>query len=403
MAAYCLDNLIRDVPTGYSTCGGTMAENSPDRRPAGHPTRILGPLLAAMVLALGVGAGPAQGVGSAPTAAAGRGLHGGPQRAGGLDIYWIDVEGGAATLVVTPAGESILMDTGWPGTRDAERIARTAAQAGLKRIDHLVTTHWHTDHFGGVEALAGRMPIGRYYDHGFPAGNPPDITPALKDAYLRATGGRSTVLRPGDELTLRQDPGAREVSARVVAAGGLVEGEPPTAPQTRPCGARPEHPALPDDESDNFRSVGLLVRYGGFRFLDLGDLTWNVEHKLVCPRNRLGKVDVYQVTHHGLDVSNNPALLEAIRAQVAIVNNGPKKGGKAVVFRRLLEAPGSPDVFQVHRNVESSAGENAPPERVANDAEACEGRGLHVGVERGARRFTVDVAGKASGRAYEVR
>ena len=317
----------------------------------------------------------------------------------GLGIYWVDVEGGAATLLVTPAGESILVDTGWPEARDAERIHRVAAEAGIERIDHLVTTHWHRDHFGGVAELARRLPIGAYYDHGFPDGAPRDIQPELKEAYLRVTGGRTTELRPGDTLPLRQTAGP-PLKVRVVASHGLVEGDEAGAPQTRACAT---HVGRPDDPSDNHRSVGLLVTYGRFEFLDLGDLTWNVEHKLVCPTNRLGAVDVYQVTHHGLDNSNNPDLVRAVRPAVAVVNNGPRKGGKPAVYRTLKETPGVEAVFQVHRNVETAADENAPPAHVANDDEACEGHWIRLALDPDADHYTVAIPAKGTERRFTVR
>jgi competence protein ComEC len=320
----------------------------------------------------------------------------------GLDVHWVDVEGGAATLVATPAGESILVDTGWAGPRDPERIAAAVRAAGLTRIDHLVTTHWHRDHFGGLAELAKLVPVGRFYDHGFPDGTPPDILPELKAAYLEVTGGTSTVLRPGDSLALRQAPAGPKVSARVVSSHGLVAGEQSGAPQTRAC-SRPGHEAIPDDVSDNAKSLGLVVAFGGFELLDLGDLTWNVEHKLVCPKDLVGKVDVYQVTHHGLDNSNHPALLQAVSPAVAVVNNGAKKGGKAVVYRRLREVKGLQDVFQVHRNVETAAEENAPAAFVANDAEACAGEGIRLRVDAKAKSYTVEVPSKGTRNTYTVR
>jgi competence protein ComEC len=349
-------------------------------------------LLAAALLALVLDGSSSAKAGAPPTPVSGR----------GLDIYWVDVEGGAATLIVTPAGESVLVDTGWPGERDAERIVRAAADAGVTRIDHLVTTHWHTDHFGGVEALAARLPIGRFYDHGFPAGEHRDITPALKEAYLRVTGGRSTVLRPGDKLDLRQRPGSPAVSAEVVTSDGLVLGEAAGSPQSRAC-AREGHTALPDDTSDNFRSVGMVVRFGDFDFADLGDLTWNVEHKLACPHNLLGKVDVYQVTHHGLEISNHPVLIAAAAPALAVINNGPRKGGKAEVYERLRRAAGPPDILQVHRNVETGPGDNAPSAAIANEEEACGGRWTHLSLDRRARQYTVQFQGKGAPRVYKVR
>src|SRR5437867_1728065 len=257
----------------------------------------------------------------------------------GLDIYWIDVEGGAATLIVTPAGESVLVDTGWPLPRDADRIEQAAREAGVSRIDHLVTTHWHGDHVGGLAAVAQRLPVGHYYDHGFPATNASDIPALLKGAYIEATHGASTVLHAGDEIRLKQAPGAPPVRLRVVAADGIVLGEAPGSAQTRACTARPAHPPIPDDTSDNYRSLGLRLSFGGFDFLDLGDLTWNVEHKLVCPKNLLGVVDVYQVTHHGADNSNNPALVAAVAPTVAVIDNGPRKGATAAAYRWLRNTP----------------------------------------------------------------
>jgi competence protein ComEC len=321
----------------------------------------------------------------------------------GLEIYWVDVEGGAATLIVTPAGESILVDTGWPGTRDTERIAQAAREAGVSRIDHLVTTHWHGDHMGGVATLAARMPVGHYYDHGFPPGKPSDVDAVLRAAYLLATGGRSTVLHAGDEIRLRQAPGAPPTSLRVVAADGLVVGEAPGAPQTRPCPATPPHRALPDDTSDNYRSLGFRLSFGDFDFLDLGDLTWNVEHKLACPKNLVGVVDVYQVTHHGADNSNNPVLVAAAAPTVAVIDNGPKKGGTAVVYKALRETPSIKDVFQLHRNVETTAADNAPPEMVANDEEACKGEWIRLRVDPPAKSYEVEVRGKGTKRTYAVK
>jgi competence protein ComEC len=321
----------------------------------------------------------------------------------GLDIYWVDVEGGAATLIVTPAGESILVDTGWPGTRDTDRIEQAAREAGVSRIDHLATTHWHGDHVGGVATLAARLPIGRYYDHGFPGGKPSDVDAVLRAAYLLATGGHSTVLRAGDEIRLRQAPGGPPVSLRVVAANGIVLGEAPGSPQTRRCTAKPPHPAIPDDTSDNYRSLGLRLSFGRFDFLDLGDLTWNVEHKLVCPKNLVGVVDVYQVTHHGADNSNNPALVAAVAPTVAVIDNGARKGGTPSAYKLLRRTPSIKDVFQLHRNVETTPADNAPPEMVANDEEACPGEWIRLHVDPQAESYDVEVHGKGTRRTYAVK
>jgi beta-lactamase superfamily II metal-dependent hydrolase len=325
-----------------------------------------------------------------------------PTQPGDLQIVWIDVEGGAATLIVTPAGESILMDAGWPGfnDRDPKRIAAAAERAGVRKIDHFLASHFHTDHWGGVAALAGLIPIGKFYDAGFPAGEPRDIDPKLKKAYLKACGGASTVLKPGDTIPLKAAAGGSAIELRVVAADGRVEGEPPGAPAVRAC---PKHPAQPPDTSDNARSIGFLLTYGSFKFLDLGDLTWNIEHKLVCPKNLIGTVDLYQVTHHGMDISNHPALLEAIDPTVAVINNGPRKGGAAETFRRLRGLKGLKDVFQVHRNVQTGPGDNAAPEFVANDAERCDGAVVRASVEASSKRFVVEIPAKKTKREYATR
>ena len=321
----------------------------------------------------------------------------------GLEIYWIDAEGGAATLIVTPAGESVLVDSGWPGARDADRIRQAAREAGVSRIDHLVTTHWHGDHVGGVAAVAERLPIGHFYDHGFPKGNVSDVDALLRGAYQQVTQGRSTVLHAGDEIRLRQPPGTPEVALRVVTSDGIVVGEAAGSPQTRTCNAQPKHRAIPDDTSDNFRSVGLRLSFGGFDFLDLGDLTWNVEHKLACPRNLVGVIDVYQVTHHGNDNSNNPALVAALAPTVAVIDNGAKKGGTAVVYRLLRATPSIKDVFQLHRNVATAPVDNAPSELTANDDDACTGEWIRLRVDPPATHYTVEVHGKGTMRTYAVK
>lgn len=320
----------------------------------------------------------------------------------GLHVEWVDVEGGAATLIVTPAGESILVDTGWPGSRDADRIRDAVKRLGLTGIDHLVITHWHRDHVGGVADLAARLPIGRYYDHGFPAVLP-DLAPELREAYVKTTGGKTKVLRAGDTIELKRAAGTPPVSLRVISSHGLVAGEAPDGPQTRACTAEVKHAPIEDDKSDNYRSVGLVLSFGRFELLDLGDLTWNVEHKLVCPRNLAGVVDVYQVTHHGGSDSNHPAVMQAAAPTVAVLNNGPRKGGKADVYKRLQAVSSIKEVYQVHRNVETMAADNAPAALVANDEEACKGEPVRLVVDADARRYTVEVPAKGTRRTYEVK
>lgn len=315
-----------------------------------------------------------------------------------LDIHWIDTEGGAATLIITPLGESILTDSGNPGERDAGRIASAARAAGLDRIDHVISTHWHLDHIGGLEKLAELLPLGKFYDRGIVALPGKDVRPQDIESYRRATRGKTTVLKAGDELVLKSAPDLPPLKLRIVAADGLVIGE--AKNQIEPPCAK-GHPAKPIDNSDNARSIGFVLSLGDFDFFNGGDLTWNIEHKLCCPRNIAGVVDVYQTDHHGLDESNNPALIEALSPTVAIMNNGARKGGEAgtcAILRRLLKPEA---IFQVHRSVRIEAGLNAPAENIANDEEACAGHGLLLAVEPDGKAYTVRVPAKGTQRRFE--
>src|SRR6185503_11733711 len=258
----------------------------------------------------------------------------------GLDIYFIDVEGGAATLIVTPTGQSLLIDTGFPGERDAGRIAHVAIEvAGLKQIDHCVITHWHRDHVGGVPALAKLIPIKNYYDHGLPETIAADMQAEYIAAYRQTTQERSSTLKPGDKIKL-----SRSLDLRVIAAGGAVLGEQSSKPQIRPCGNNFE--SKPEDTTDNINSIGIVLTFGRFKFFDGGDLSWNIENRLVCPKNLVGAVDVYQVDHHGTDASNNPVLVRALNPKVAVIDNGPRKGGEARTFATLQDLKQIEAIYQ---------------------------------------------------------
>src|SRR5262249_35375962 len=236
-----------------------------------------------------------------------------------LDIFYVDVEGGAATLIVTPAGESILVDAGWPGFegRDAKRIEHAMKVAGITAIDHLITTHYHTDHYGGVPELAKLVRINKYYDHGPMSSLDEDKDFATKyAAYQASTKGASITLRAGQSIKLKRAPGFPPVSLQCLAA--RTETVPRKAMAGKVNADCTNASMQPEDKSDNARSVVLLLRYGAFDFLDTGDLTWNIEHKLVCPDNQIGEVDLYQVGHHGANASNNPAMLRVIKPTVAI-------------------------------------------------------------------------------------
>jgi competence protein ComEC len=280
-----------------------------------------------------------------------------------LDIYVVDVEGGNATLFVAPSGASVLIDSGNPGaaaTRDADRIAAAAKDAGLSRIDHLITTHWHADHFGAMAEVAKRIPIGNFIDHG------PSIQPAaatddfLKTVYPALHGAaRHTMVRAGDRVAIEG------VDWRIVSAGGeMVKAALPGAGRTNPfcADAKPREP----DPTENAQSVGSVATFGRFRVAHLGDLTWNKELDLMCPTNRIGTVDLFVVSHHGQASSNSPALVHAIESRVALINNGTRKGAQPDAMRVLFTAPGLEDLWQIHFSLLSGQEYTVPGLFIAN-------------------------------------
>ncbi len=312
--------------------------------------------------------------------------------ANGLEIYFVDTEGGAATLIVSPAGESTLIDCGNPGERDAERIFQAARQAGLKQIDNLIITHWHLDHYGGAGPLAKKIPIRHCYDRGIPDVSTDDPTnfPKLIAAYKEVSGGKSTQVNPGDEIPLKQS-GPISLSLQCLVARTETVPDKPGEGQN---GYAKSHAPKPEDTSDNARSLGFLLTFGNFRFLDLGDLTWNIEYKLVAPTDKIGLIDVYQSTHHGLDISNNPVLIRTIRPIVAIYNNGPHKGGAPALTSTLRDISTLQGIFQMHRNLDTGPENNAPANLIANSADTanCKGETIKLAVAPDGNSYTVQVA-----------
>jgi beta-lactamase superfamily II metal-dependent hydrolase len=294
-----------------------------------------------------------------------------------LEVYCIDVEGGKATLWVAPSGESMLVDAGWPGFnhRDAERIAAAAKAAGVRKIDYLVVTHFHTDHAGGVPQLAEKMPIRNFVDHGasIETGQPAQV---LYGEYSRVRDkGTHIVVKPGDTLPVKG------LDVQIVsAAGNLIASPLPGAGQPNPDCAGYQPPA--PDQTENAHSIGMVVTYGSFRSVDLGDLTKDKEYGLVCPANKLGTVDLFMVSHHGWDPSNSLPFVHAIHPRVAIMNNGARKGGVAEVWQTIHDTPGLEDFWQLHFAVSAGKDHNSADSYIANVDEACEGLWLRVTVQK---------------------
>ena len=284
-----------------------------------------------------------------------------------LDIYVIDVEGGEATLFVSPSGESMLVDTGWPGfdDRDADRIAVVAQQAGVDQIDYLLVTHFHTDHMGGALQLADRLPIRHFVDSGSGTGVDDRFRRRFESyAKLRSTGVHLPV-KPGDVVPIDG------LGVQIIAAGGAVLSTPlPGAGAPNPAcdGFRfhGEEIISRAGDAEDQRSVSAAIRYGEFRTIIMGDLTWNKEFDLMCPDNKVGAVDAYLVSHHGSETSGSEALVHALKPRVAIMNNGPRKGGAIQTFQILSTVDSLDHLWQNHYSIAGGEGHNMPKRFIAN-------------------------------------
>jgi beta-lactamase superfamily II metal-dependent hydrolase len=320
---------------------------------------------------------------------------------GRLDIYFIDVEGGAATLFVSPAGESLLIDSGYPDNngRDRDRVLKVLKAAGLKHLDHAAVTHWHRDHYGNHAALAAMIKIRNFWDRGIPDSLREDRQFVSRVAdYRRASENKSKTLKPGDTLPLKS--GKTPLSVTIVTASRDVirnSGEPnPFAKQHKP---------KPRDPSDNAASVSFLLRFGKFKFLCCGDLTWNVEAKLVTPNNPLGKVDLFMVTHHGLPSSNNPVLVWAIDPVVAVMCNGPTKGGDPETLATLRKIKSLKALYQLHRNVKLKDDQQTPRQFIANHGgtAGCKGTYVKASVAADGNSYTLQIGPSGKPRTYRSR
>jgi beta-lactamase superfamily II metal-dependent hydrolase len=294
-----------------------------------------------------------------------------------IDIYWIDVEGGASTLVVTQAGQALLMDAGYAGFdgRDAKRIERVVKQeAKLTRIDFFLTSHFHGDHAGGLAALADRVEIGRFLDHGDSVDKDNENGKALWQSYLKVAGKRRQTVKPGERLPLQG------VELVIVAAHGRLLPSP--LPGGGPNPLCKSFELKPEDRGENGKSLGYLLRSGQFEFVNLGDLSWNFQYQMACPVNLLGKIDLFQVTHHGTRDDVVPQQVWALDPTVAVMNNGPTKGAGPEAVETVLNSPSLEDLWQLHRAIHNDPEHNTEERLTANsgDIEGCEGNWIHARV-----------------------
>ena len=299
-----------------------------------------------------------------------------------LEIFFIDVEGGQATLIVSPSGQSMLVDTGWPGfsNRDANRIAAAAKKAGVKKIDYVYITHFHLDHVGGAKQLADRIPVGTWVDKGKTVETDKSAKEMMEtyDSALATPekkGGpkpKRLIVKAGDNVPVKG------LDITVVAAGGEFINASAGAPANPACANTTRKDV---DPSDNAQSAGFVLKFGSFRFADLGDLTWNKETELVCPANRVGPVDVFLSSHHGLDQSNPPVLLASLTPRVAIMNNGARKGGTPSAWKVIHDSPGLQDMWQVHFSIAGGKDSNVPDSFIANVDAADDGHYLQLTAE----------------------
>ncbi len=280
-----------------------------------------------------------------------------------LDLYFIDTEGGQATLIVPPSGQALLVDTGYGGNggRDALRIAAAAKAAGVKHIEAVLITHFDADHVGGVRNLTEKFPVVKFYDKGVNIQTkdyPLDYSKAIASAMHQ-------IVAPGDSIPVK------DLKVTVVAASGKnIAG---TGTPNASCSG--VQPRAAEDDGENSQSAAIVVEFGKFRFLDPGDLPYNRELSLLCPANLLGKIDVYLTAHHGAD---SPAALAGINPRVVVMNNGARKGGEPDTWRRLHAIQGVEDLWQLHFAVAGGKDANSPDTMIANVDELDEGKYLKV-------------------------
>ncbi|MEP6914261.1 MAG: MBL fold metallo-hydrolase, partial [Acidobacteriota bacterium] len=302
-----------------------------------------------------------------------------------LEIYVIDTEGGKSTLYVAPTGQTVLVDSGNPGGRDTDRILAAMTDAGVTKIDYLVSTHYHVDHVGGLQQLAGRVPIGTFVDHGATVEGPVttlrEQVPGFQLAYAALHAkAKHLVVKPGDRLPVTG------LDWRVVASAGEVLKTPLAGAGTpNPACAgftnAVDIPTWRDPEDD--QSVGSVITLGQFRMIDLADLLWDKAVAMMCPHNPIGTVDLYLVTGHGADACSADPLVHTLHPRVAVMYNGTRKGGGVTAFRGVWRSPGLEDLWQLHWSSNGGLELNTAGLFIANVDDAATVAGILTAPPRG--------------------
>ena len=296
-----------------------------------------------------------------------------------LDIYVIDTEGGKSMVMVTPAGEKMLVDGGSPSRddRDGKRVLAAAELLGIKQFDYILVTHYDGDHVGNIPHIDSLIPAKVFIDHGDPI---PTLNANSKrtnyEPYVKAIGDRKRIsVKPGDVLPITGlkitvlTAGMKTITSPLPGGGQVNDLAPPAQPTYR-------------DTDDNAGCVGLLYEFGKFRMVDCADLLSWVEYDLMCPKNPVGTVDLFMVSHHGLHMSNAKYYVHPLHPRVAIMNNGPRKGGDPEVLDIVRSSPGLEDLWQLHYSPKGGDAKNAPKDFCANITDPCEGKPIHVVVQR---------------------
>jgi competence protein ComEC len=322
-----------------------------------------------------------------------------------LDMYVIDVEGGKSLLLVSPSGQSMLIDIG--GNRQVDRIVEACKAAGVKKIDYMVVSHYDGDHVGGVAELAARVPMVNFVDHGANVQlNDPGYLKNV-DAYMAlAAKGKRIVVKAGDRIPIKG------FDALVVMAAGKAIAQPlKGAGQPNPaCDTTPrkvwgldERGILDNhDTNENSQAIVLLVTYGKFRMLDPADLTWNKDRELFCPVNRVGTVDLYMTANHGMVNANSPVMVHALRPRVVIADNGARKGATAETFQTVESSPGLEDYWQAHYVIAGGEKANVAPDYIANIEGSPDGKWVKVSVAQDGT-FTVANSRNGFSKTYKPR